>query len=130
MSDDLRARLDRYRRLLPPGEMARLEAALAQPRPPALRVNTLKIAVDQAARTWPAWYGWDVRDVPFCPAGWQILRQEQPIGQTWNEMGATMCTPPRCCPPSYSRRTTPADLDLAAAPGSAVYPPAATPTGA
>ncbi len=120
MSDDLRARLDRYRRLLPPGEMARLEAALAQPRPPALRVNTLKIAVDQAARTWPAWYGWDVRDVPFCPAGWQILRQEQPIGQTLEyEMGCYYVQDAASMLPAelFTAHDAPLILDLAAAPG-------------
>jgi len=82
MNDNLRARLDRYQQLLSPAELARLEASLAQPHPPALRINTLKMAIEKARETWPAWYGWEIEPVPFCPAGWQVLRQEQPIGGT------------------------------------------------
>jgi len=59
-----------------------LVAALERPRIPAIRLNTLKIDVDEARRTWPEWYGWEVQPVPFCAAGWQILQQNQPIGQT------------------------------------------------
>jgi 16S rRNA (cytosine1407-C5)-methyltransferase len=118
--DDLRARLDYYRRLLPPGELSRLEASLAGPRLPALRVNTLKIAVNEARATWPAWYGWEVRDVPFCPAGWQILRQEQSIGGTLeHEMGCYYVQDAASMLPVelFSAHDAPLILDLAAAPG-------------
>ncbi len=118
--DDLRARLDHYRRLLPPDELARLEASLARPRPPALRVNTLKITVDEARQTWPAWYGWEVCDVPFCPAGWQILRQEQPIGATLeHDMGCYYVQDAASMLPVelFSAHNAPLILDLAAAPG-------------
>lgn len=118
--DDLRARLDRYRQLLPSGEMARLEATLAQPLPPALRVNTLKIGVDEAQQTWPVWYGWEVQPVPFCPAGWQILRQEQPIGGTLeHEMGCYYVQDAASMLPAelFTAHAAPLILDLAAAPG-------------
>lgn len=120
MSDDFRARLERYRQLLPSGEMARLEAALAQPQPPALRVNTLKIGVAEARGTWPAWYGWDVRDVPFCPAGWRILRQEQPVGGTLeHDMGCYYLQDAASMLPAelFTAHDAPLILDLAAAPG-------------
>lgn len=120
MSDTLSARLDRYRRLLSPDDLIRLEAALRQPPPPALRVNTLKIAVEEAAQTWPAWYGWEVQPVPFCPAGWQILRQEQPIGQTLeHEMGYYYVQDAASMLPAelFTAHDAPLILDLAAAPG-------------
>lgn len=120
MSDDLRARLERYRQLLPSGEMARLEEALACPQPSALRVNTLKISVDEARGTWPEWYGWEVRDVPFCPAGWQILRQEQPVGGTLeHDMGRYYVQDAASMLPAelFTAHDAPLILDLAAAPG-------------
>ncbi len=120
MTDAFSARLDRYRRLLPPDDLVRLEAALKQPTPPALRVNTLKVTVEQAARTWLAWYGWEVQPVPFCPAGWQILRQEQPIGQTLeHEMGYYYVQDAASMLPAelFTAHDVPLILDLAAAPG-------------
>jgi 16S rRNA (cytosine1407-C5)-methyltransferase len=64
--------LDRYRSLLSEAEFEQLLQAVQRPLPSAIRINTLKIAVDAAYRTWPAWYGWQVRPVPFCGAGWQV----------------------------------------------------------
>ena len=52
MSDALHARLERYRQLLSAAELARLEAALTRPQPPALRINTLKISVEEARDRW------------------------------------------------------------------------------
>ncbi|MBP8974208.1 MAG: NOL1/NOP2/sun family putative RNA methylase [Anaerolineae bacterium] len=120
MSDNLRARLDRYRQLLSPAELARLEASLAQPHPPALRINTLKIAIEEARETWPAWYGWEIEPVPFCPAGWRVLRQEQPIGGTLeHELGYYYVQDAASMLPAelFSAHTAPLILDLAAAPG-------------
>ena len=67
MIDDDSSVLERYRSFLTPAEMARLVEAVQRPLSPALRVNTLKIDVDQARRLWPEWYGWQVRPVPFAP---------------------------------------------------------------
>ncbi len=120
MSDTLHARLDRYRRLLSPADLARLEAALARPHPPALRVNTLKIGVDEARATWPEWYGWEIEPVPFCPSGWQVLRQRQPIGQTLeHELGYYYVQDAASMLPAelFTAHDAPLILDLAAAPG-------------
>jgi len=120
MNDNLRARLDRYQQLLSPAELARLEASLAQPHPPALRINTLKMAIEKARETWPAWYGWEIEPVPFCPAGWQVLRQEQPIGGTLeHELGYYYVQDAASMLPAelFSAHAAPLILDLAAAPG-------------
>jgi 16S rRNA (cytosine1407-C5)-methyltransferase len=62
----------RYRDMLSTAEFERLLRAVQRPLPPAIRINTLKIAVDDACRTWPAQYGWQVQPIPFCEAGWQV----------------------------------------------------------
>jgi 16S rRNA (cytosine1407-C5)-methyltransferase len=62
--------------------MARLVQALQRPLPPALRVNTLKISVDEARRRWPEQYGWEIQAIPFCDSGWQINKHQQPLGKT------------------------------------------------
>ena len=64
--------LERYRELLGTAEFEQLQKAVRRPLPLAIRVNTLKITVDDARRTWPQWYGWRVQPVPFCDAGWQV----------------------------------------------------------
>lgn len=58
--------------LLSPAEAERLLQAVQRTLLPAIRLNTLKTSVEQALDAWPAWYGWQVRQVPFCAAGWQI----------------------------------------------------------
>lgn len=55
---------------------------MARPLPPALRVNTLKIDLDTARRTWPAEYGWQVQPVPFCESGWQITGNDESLSRT------------------------------------------------
>ena len=74
--------LDRYRSLLTAEEFTRLQDASARPLPDALRVNTLKIDLDTARATWPVEYGWQVRPVPFCAAGWQITGSEESLSRT------------------------------------------------
>jgi len=74
--------LDRYQPLLSADDFARLQAAIAQPLPPALRVNTLKIDLETARRTWPVEYGWQVQPVPFCESGWQISGNEEALSRT------------------------------------------------
>ena len=65
--------LKHYRDLLDTAEFEQLQQAVQRPLPSAIRINTLKISVDDARRNWPAWYGWQVRPVPFCGAGWQVM---------------------------------------------------------
>ena len=64
--------LERYRDFLSAAEFEQLLQAVLRPLPPAIRINTLKIAVDAARHTWPAWYGWQVQPVVFCDTGWQV----------------------------------------------------------
>jgi 16S rRNA (cytosine1407-C5)-methyltransferase len=64
--------LDKYRDFLSAAEFERLLQTVQRPLPSAIRTNTLKIAVDEARCTWPAWYGWQVQPVVFCDAGWQV----------------------------------------------------------
>ena len=76
------SRPDRYRHLLDPDEFAQLEAAIQRPLPPALRVNTLKIDLEDARRVWPIEYGWQIQPVPFCGSGWQIDGNEESLSRT------------------------------------------------
>jgi 16S rRNA (cytosine1407-C5)-methyltransferase len=64
--------LERYRDLLSAAEFEQLLQAVQRPLPSAIRINTLKITVEEARRTWSAWYGWQVRPVAFCDTGWQV----------------------------------------------------------
>jgi 16S rRNA (cytosine1407-C5)-methyltransferase len=64
--------LGSYALLLDPRTLADLEAAIARPLVPAIRLNTLKESPEHARATWPGWYGWTVEPVPFCPTGWRI----------------------------------------------------------
>ena len=114
-------RLDRYRRLLSPGDLAQLEVAIQRPPPPAIRVNTLKIDVESARRAWPQARGWQVRPVPFCPAGWQITEGggdlsrtlEHRMGQYYIQEAASML-PAEVFAFDVER---PLVLDMAASPG-------------
>ncbi|MBI5565162.1 MAG: NOL1/NOP2/sun family putative RNA methylase, partial [Chloroflexi bacterium] len=74
--------LDHYEPLLNAEDFAHLQAAIARPLPPALRVNTLKIDLDTARAHWPVEYGWQIQDVPFCPSGWQISGNEAALSRT------------------------------------------------
>ncbi len=74
--------LNRYQPLLSTDDFAQLQAAIARPLPPALRVNTLKIDVDTARAKWPIEYGWQIQAVPFCESGWQISGNEEALSRT------------------------------------------------
>lgn len=72
--------LERYRNLLSTIEFEQLQQAVQCPLSSAIRINTLKITVDEARRAWSAWYGWQVQPVPFCDAGWQVTGRD--VAQT------------------------------------------------
>jgi 16S rRNA (cytosine1407-C5)-methyltransferase len=74
--------LERYQKLLTVEDFSRLQAAIACPLPPALRVNTLKIDLATARATWPVEYGWQVQPVPFCKTGWQISGNAESLSRT------------------------------------------------
>ncbi len=70
------APLEQYCNLLSAAEFEQLLQAVQRPLPSAIRINTLKITVADARRTWPDWYGWQVQPVPFCDAGWQVTGED------------------------------------------------------
>jgi 16S rRNA (cytosine1407-C5)-methyltransferase len=75
--------LQRLAPLLAADELARLQAELEKPVPLSLRVNPIKAGDPQTAvKKWAAQYGWQVKPVPFCPAGWWVTDFNQPPSQT------------------------------------------------
>ncbi len=111
--------LDKYRSFLSAVEFEQLLQAVQHPLPTAIRVNTLKIAVDDARRTWPAWYGWQVQPVAFCDAGWQV--SGEPIAQTLeHKMGFYYIQDAASMLPAEMfgfEQDAPLVLDMAASPG-------------
>jgi 16S rRNA (cytosine1407-C5)-methyltransferase len=111
-----------YRAWLDPQEWERLVEAVGRPLPPAFRVNTLKISVEAAQRRWPSWYGWQVRPVSFCPAGWQITAGGEGLSRTLeHKMGCYYIQDVASMLPvelfDFSAAARPLVLDMAAAPG-------------
>jgi 16S rRNA (cytosine1407-C5)-methyltransferase len=106
---------------LNPEDVAQLAQALRRPPPPALRVNTLKIAANEARRLWSARYGWQVRAVPFCATGWQVTEHAQDLSQTLEyKMGFYYIQDAASMLPVelfHREQTTPLVLDMAASPG-------------
>jgi len=113
--------LDRYRYLLSPTGLVQLEAAIQRPLLRAIRINTLKIAAEEARRNWPGWYGWDVQPVPFCPTGWQITDGGEQLSRTLeHRMGLYYIQDAASMLPAEMFRfesPQPLILDMAASPG-------------
>ncbi|HLF28121.1 MAG TPA: NOL1/NOP2/sun family putative RNA methylase [Anaerolineae bacterium] len=113
--------LERYRPLLDPTEFAELQAAVQRPLLPAIRINTLKIGVDEARRMWPEWYGWQVQPIPFCPTGWQIASGGDNLSRTLEyRMGFYYIQDAASMLPAEMFRfdePRPLILDMAASPG-------------
>jgi len=113
--------LERYRHLLSSSEFEQLTNAVERPLPPALRINTLKISLEEARRTWPAWYGWNVQPVPFCPTGWQITDGGEELSRTLeHRMGFYYIQDAASMLPAEMFRfesPQPLILDMAASPG-------------
>ncbi|MFL7795119.1 MAG: NOL1/NOP2/sun family putative RNA methylase [Anaerolineae bacterium] len=111
--------LERYRDLLDTAEFEQLLQAVLRPLPSAIRINILKIAVGDARRAWPAWYGWQVQPVSFCGAGWQVTGEaiaktlEHKMGFYYVQDAASMLPVEMF----DFERNGPLVLDMAAAPG-------------
>jgi 16S rRNA (cytosine1407-C5)-methyltransferase len=72
--------LEYYRHLVSSSEIDQLVRTMERPLKPAIRVNTLKIDVDEARRTWPRRYDWRIQPLPFCAEGWQITEHRGDLG--------------------------------------------------
>jgi 16S rRNA (cytosine1407-C5)-methyltransferase len=122
MAEVIRPILERYRRLLSSSEFEQLTNAVERPLPPTLRVNTLKIGIEEARRTWPDWYGWNVQPVSFCPTGWQITDGGEELSRTLeHRMGFYYIQDAASMLPAemfdFEGLARPLILDMAASPG-------------
>ncbi len=112
---------ERYRHLFSPADFAQLEAAIQRPLLRAIRINTLKIATEEARRNWPEWYGWKVQPVPFCPTGWRITDGGEELSRTLeHRMGFYYIQDAASMLPAEMFRfesPQPLILDMAASPG-------------
>ncbi len=114
--------LERYRHLLNPADLAQLAEAIQRPLLPTIRINTLKTGVDEARRTWPEWYGWQVQSVLFCDAGWQITEGGEELSRTLeHRMGFYYIQDAASMLPGemyyFEDGARPLILDMAASPG-------------
>lgn len=73
--------LDRYRSLFSSAEFDALQAALAQPVPQAIRLNTLRHGIQTRTEATAQRLGWELHPVPFCAAGYQV-QAAQSVGQS------------------------------------------------
>ncbi len=98
--------------------LAELDRALPQ----GLRTNQLQGITPEVVTGWQAKYGWELKPVPFCENGWQVLSATTPPSQTVEHlMGAyyiqeaSSMLPPELF--DYDSVTPELVLDLAASPG-------------
>ena len=115
-------RLENYQRLLSADQFDQLQQSIARPLAPALRVNTLKIDLEEAHRSWPPEYGWQIQAVPFCEAGWQVSGNAQSLSRTIEHhtgfyyiQDAASMLPVELF--DYTPNEWPLVLDMAASPG-------------
>jgi 16S rRNA (cytosine1407-C5)-methyltransferase len=112
-------RLSRYRDLLPPDQLALLEAALQHPLPKAIRLNPLKSHPETAMQDLAARYHWQANPIPFCPTGWQIDGERLSQTIEYKQGGYFIQEAASMLPAELFEldRDSPLVLDVAAAPG-------------
>jgi 16S rRNA (cytosine1407-C5)-methyltransferase len=114
--------LARFQPLLSAEDFALLLAELERPLYPALRANPLKCDSQTDPDVWAARYGWQLEQVPFCPAGRRVIQAETPISATpEHRLGSYYIQDAASMLPAelfdFSREPAPLVLDLAASPG-------------
>ncbi len=72
-----------FQHLLNAEEYQKLIDSIEQPLSPSIRVNPLKVDVQQSIERWAGYYGWKTRSVPYCATGWWIDHGNTPVSQTW-----------------------------------------------
>jgi len=122
IADPTSAGLQRYEPYLSAEAYNALLATIHEPAPIALRVNLLKNEDPmRALEKWSGRYGWECSPVPFCSAGFQLMRYstspsqtvEHRLGYYYLQDAASML-PVSLFSPSTSQSLT---LDMAASPG-------------
>jgi len=107
--------VDRMQAFLGPEEFAAYQAALARPPQVGLRVNTLKISVDEFRARAP----FALEPVPWCPAGFRVVDGSRPGKHPYHAAGLYYVQDPSAMAPAAILDPQPGErvLDLAAAPG-------------
>ena len=80
--DTLQGALDLFAPLLPAGELTLLMNELKKPLLTALRINPLKSDPAQSLPDWINRYGWELKQVPYCPLGYWVEKSETIPSQT------------------------------------------------
>ena len=114
--------LERYRALVPAETYACILEELNQPLPQGLRINQLQGTGEAEVGRWQARYGWEIKPVSFCPAGWQVLSAitepsqtvEHLMGAYYSQEASSMLPPELF---DYDSVEPQLVLDLAASPG-------------
>ena len=113
--------LARLKLLLSDEENAQLEAEMARPLFPAIRINPLKARPEQLA-DWAQRYGWELKPIPYCSSGWWLAAArvspshtlEHLLGQVYIQDAASMLPAELF---DLEGLATPLILDMAASPG-------------
>jgi len=118
---NLNESLERYRALLDPKDFSLLLEELERPLLSALRINPLK-AAEKDLESWKIRYGWETRQVPYCPMGfWLVSRKINPGKTLEHKMGAFYLQDAASMLPvelfDFKSNAHPLILDMAASPG-------------
>lgn len=114
--------LARYRDMVPAELYACIVSELDKPLPQAVRINQIKGIQPGDVSSWQAMYGWEMKPVPFCNTGWQVLSAVTPPSQTVEHlMGSFYIQEASSMLPAelfdYESAKPELVLDLAASPG-------------
>jgi len=74
--------LEKFEPLLEPGEFQKLKQELEKPLQPAIRINLLKSEKGRLVKSLQNIYGWEVKPISFCPSGFRVKSNQQPLSAT------------------------------------------------